>query len=181
MANSRAKLGLIVVAVLAVARFVGMPLLEWQADTRADVERLQKNLQRLDNLAAREAELQQVVAKLSTSQAPLTARYFSNIPNNRLQLTVQQRIERLAQQHQVALNATSWAAPITGELTRLPLQINVLAPWPKLQAFLQAIEQQPKLHALRQMHLRRDNNRGSGWVSADLQVVVYTNASKVVR
>jgi len=179
VASSRATVGLMVIGLLAAVRFVGMPLFEWQAEARADIERLQKNLQRLDNLAAREAELQQVVATLDAAQAPLAARYFADMPNNRLQLTVQQRIERLAQQHQVALNAKSWAAPIPGELTRLPLQLNVLAPWPNLQAFLRAVEQQPKFHALRQLHIRRDNNRGRGWVTADVQVVVYVRAAEV--
>lgn len=153
MVSPKHKLGLALILVLAVLRFVVVPWFEWATSQTASIEQLQRSIQRFDDIQQRFTELnaqqEQLTAGLN-QLSQLTAGLDMHSSSDVLRM-----IESQAEQHHVQLRTRMPGEARTDPVPHIPVVINGQASPANILAMINALEQgQPKV-VITELRLRK--------------------------
>jgi hypothetical protein len=96
------------VAVLLIAKFIVMPVIEWQNSTLSEIHSLTKRLKKADALIANFAYLNQANQELTQALEQQRTWFFQGSESTQTQLQQLREIEGLAQKNQLNIVNSRW-------------------------------------------------------------------------
>lgn len=106
---------LLVLGVLLLARFILVPIFDWQEETLTSTQHLQKKLNKskayLDDLPALQAHKEALEQALTVRRAE--SELFNDV--NRYQIAKQRQFEAIFEQNQIVITSSNWLEPIPTE------------------------------------------------------------------
>jgi len=139
--SRRLKISLIVVLVLALIRFVFVPLSEWQDRTIERIQLLQTSVGQKRSLIGQEKAIGSLFEQATTNFGEVSQLFVKNFSDPQsLQLFLQKEMERLSTTNGVKINRTNWLPASAGEIVQAPIKLTCEATPENLMKFLAAIE-----------------------------------------
>lgn len=137
---NRARVGLLVIAVLAVMRFVVVPLYQWQNQMLEELAVLERYQSRSANPEYGQA-LQQRHQAYEKALAALEKQLPRAESINTLQFRAQQTLEQLAKAESVTIQRTDWGIAAPDEsLLQAPMRVRMEGQVDQLHRLLQRLE-----------------------------------------
>ena len=167
---SNQRIGLIVIAILVLARLVIVPWQQWLAEQTEQIAQLKRNEQRFANVQQREAILQSQQDVIRQRFAELEALWY-NKSNDGAQVAVMRHIEQLAKKHNVELTTRNPGGLSTDGATVMTMSIFVQGKPQQIFKFVTALETTPPYSLLSTVRIVKAN-RASDNVAANFDLVV---------
>lgn len=172
MAITQQKLLLVAVS-LAAARFILMPLLEWQADKREQLQVVTQQLERAIRLKNSGPEQEQQLQNLQQIKADVLGLYPDASQTTQFKLSIQQQLEQQLTEQELEVNLFDWLSQQTeqnGSVERHQIRLVVQGP-PHIimTAFMNTLISKPWLRVLDiQLQLRNATRRNPGTTAATI-------------
>lgn len=132
------------VAILALLRFVGVPLLAWQSNQLDAINQKQSRLTKEQNLAAQVGDLKSATDKLAQYSRNITQHYYRASSVEAFKIKQQRELEALFAKHNVEVKTYNWVDPFPGKPAQLRVYISFAAESANLAAFQLALAKQKK-------------------------------------
>jgi len=168
----RIKIGLIIVFVLVLVKFILVPLSGWQDLTRQRIKILQRSIAQKKSLIGNEARINELLKKAEFSYKETIKFYFTNFSDTQsLQLILQKEMERLSVSSGVKIKNTDWPYPLKNEIVKAPIRIKCEAAPDQMIRFVRAIEQAPHFFSIDQ--LKMISKQKSSTITAEFDISAY--------
>ena len=102
------KLLLITVALLATIKFIVLPFFEWQNETKQSAQTSLERLNKMEGALASQEELKEKLAEAEKALAQLETQFPMITNVDAFRLEQQQRINEIADKHDVDVSLVSW-------------------------------------------------------------------------
>lgn len=171
------QLGLALVAILVLLRFVIVPWLEW-LDEKADVvSQLATSAQRFQNVTQRHTALVEKEQQIQQSYQQLEKLWVSGSEQQN-SLTVLQYIEAAAQQHNVSLKNRSAREAVVAATTSIPVRMFAEGSPESLLNFIAQLETGHPAMIIRKLTLTKSNEVAPTLV-ANFEMIVIVKPKQV--
>lgn len=173
--QNKRKQMLSVLAVLLIARFVVVPVFDWQQQQITQIESQNNKLAKVQRVIARLPEISAELDKLQQSNQKLQALYANQASALAFKLQQQQRIEELFKVHNIEVKNFNWVAEIPGEITQLRAKVFFSGKSKDLALLQLAIARLPKLLNVGEwtLQIRRMDGHSLGKVTGNLLLIAY--------
>lgn len=174
--EDKRKLMLGVLAVLLIARFVLVPIFDWQQAQISTIEAKQQRLVKANAVVNRLPQLELALAQLQESNQVQQARYFKQSSLNAFKLQLQQQIETLFADYDMKISNFSWVVEIPGQITEARAKIAFEGSTANFARLQLAIAQSPKLLNIAQwsLHIKRMSSQSLGQARGSLLLAAYS-------
>ena len=171
-----------VLAVLLVAKFVLVPVIEWQDAMIADIQLLEKKSQKVARVISGESNTNEINLLLSEEVAKGNKLFYPHQAQSKFKLQQQKLIESLLAEHQLKSQNIGWQTP--SELTFIqvdkhPLQLRFSGKTLDVMKFIAAIEKLEKKIEVSDFNLslKKQNENSLGQCDGRLTVNFYVNST----
>lgn len=118
------RVGLAVVALLALIKFGWIPLFDWREETLLRINLLKESVGVKKALIGKKSDFQALLAGAKSSDEALSRFYYKDFTDPQsLQLRLQKQVERLASSHNVEIKSTEWLYASEGDVVRAPIKL----------------------------------------------------------
>lgn len=182
MAITQQKL-LFIALSLAAARFILLPLLEWQADKREQLLVVTQQLERAARLKNSGPEQEQQLQILQHLKAETLSLYPDASQTTQFRLTMQQQLEQQLTEQGLEVNLFDWLSQQTeqnGSIERHQIRLVVQGqPQLIMTAFMKTLVTKPWLRVLDiQLQMHNSIGRNSNRINAN--IILELNALKSI-
>jgi len=179
--QNKRKLMLGVLAVLLVARFILVPILDWQQEQIKQITAKEQRLTKTNNIIARLPQIKVALAQLKQNNQQQQSHYFNQASPNTFKLQLQQKIETLFTQHHLKVTNFNWVAEIDEQIAKARARITFEGSTKDFAMLQLAIAQLPKLLNTNQwtLHIKRMNDHSLGNANGNIVLTAYNIAPKV--
>jgi len=179
--EDKRKLMLSVLAILLIARFILVPIFDWQQEQILSLEAKQQRLVKTDDIISRLPQINVKLAELKTTNLQLQARYFEHTSSNAFKLELQQKIEALFSKYELKISNFSWVVEIPNQISEARAKISFEGTTANYAMLQLAIAQSPKLLNVVQwtLQIKRMNSKSLGKVNGSLLLSAYSIAPPV--
>ncbi|SEK46974.1 hypothetical protein SAMN05216262_101434 [Colwellia chukchiensis] len=177
MQNNR-KMLLLVLLVLLIARFVIVPIVDWQDEKLASIAANSNNLHKSEQVIARSEKIATELAHVKQLNQTLSDKYFQQANLNDFKLKLQQQLESLFSQHNLKVKNFSWVAHIPGDVVQERANISFEGEIKNVVALQLAMAQLPQLLQIIQWNfpIRNMSETSLGTTRGQLLVAAYNVA-----
>ncbi|GGA98903.1 GspMb/PilO family protein [Agarivorans gilvus] len=141
--NNR-KLLVSILAVLAVLRFVVVPIIDWQNTKASEIESLKSRLEKSKALVAQSDYLQSVKQQVDEQLNNQQQVFFHGDADSASQLKQLQNVEKLLKARELNLRSSRWLGKLDHDsYTELRLEINITGELIHFIQFISDLETQP--------------------------------------
>lgn len=168
----RVKAGLVVALCLVLAKFVLVPLYEWQEKTIQRINVFQKAVTQKKVMVGNESRLNAVLQKAESSFKEVAKFYYRDFSDTQsLQLILQKEMERLSASCGVKIKSSDWLYSSEGYIVQAPIKIRCEAAPHQIIKFIHAIENGRRFFSVDRLKM---TSRGkSSTLIAELDVSAY--------
>lgn len=175
MAVSQQKL-LIIAASLAAARFILFPLLDWQAEKKAELQTASQQLERVIRLKNAGPAQQQLLQDMQQLKQATLSQYPDASQSTQFRLNMQQQLQQQLTANGLEITLFDWLSQETqqqGQLEQHYLSITLTGqPYQLMQSVNQVVTSQPWL-SIREIQIRqRLDTRSAGAATATLTLAI---------
>lgn len=173
--EDKRKVMLGVLAVLLLARFILVPIFDWQQEQILAIETKQQRLVKTNNIIDRLPQINLALSELEANNLQQQQRYFEHASSNAFKLQLQQEIESVFTEHELKVTNFNWVVEIPGEISQARAKIAFEGTTANFALLQLAIAQFPKLLNIAQwtLQINRMNNRSLGKVRGSLLLTAY--------
>lgn len=164
------RIGLIVIAVLLIARLIFLPWQQWVEQKAEVIAQLKNNEQRFANIQQRAAQLESQQQLIQQRFAELDSLWYKRGGDD-AQVAIMRHIEQLAKQHTVELNTRNPGGISSEGATVMTMSIFVQGKPQHMFNFLTALESTPPYSLLSSVRIVK-GSRASDTVTANFDLVV---------
>ncbi|MDO6426501.1 hypothetical protein Q4489_05720 [Thalassotalea sp. 1_MG-2023] len=173
---------LLIVALLAVIRFVIVPIFEWQEEKIDDIDAKITRLDKAENVINRQAKLTTLLSDVQQSNEETEVLYHNFTSTNAMKLSLQQQVEKIFSQHSVKIKNFTWPNELPGNITELRAKVFFDGNTKDLAKLHLALSAQTKLFNIAEwtIHIRKMKEDSLGVASGSLVFSAYNLSSKKV-
>jgi hypothetical protein len=172
------KLMLGVLAVLLLARFILVPVFDWQKGKIALIAEKEQRLIKTNNVIEHVPQINLALKQLNQNNNKQQERYFVEASSNTFKLQLQQKIEKLFSEHTLKVTNFNWVAEIPGEIAQARADISFEGTTTQFAMLQLAIAQLPKALDIKQwtLQVKGMNERSLGDVNGSLILIAHNIA-----
>lgn len=162
--------------LLLLARFVVVPVIEWQNARWQSLQVLEKQLAKANNVLSRGEQYQQTLDALKATNDELLKHYYQQNNVNALKLSFQQELEQLVKKHNVTIRNFNWPNELPGDITKLSAQLTVAGKTRDVASLHLDLVQHAKLIQVERFNLviKKMKTGSLGEVSGNLLLTIYS-------
>ncbi|MFT5813785.1 MAG: hypothetical protein ACI9VT_001543 [Psychroserpens sp.] len=176
--ENKRKLMLGVLAVLLIARFILVPVFDWQKGKIALIAEKEQRLIKTNNVIDHVPQINLALKQLNQSNNKQQDRYFAEASTNTFKLQLQQKIEMLFSEHTLKVTNFNWVAEIPGQITQARAKISFEGATTQFAMLQLAIAQLPKALNIAQwtLQVKGMNEHSLGNVNGSILLIAYNIA-----
>jgi ribosomal protein L23 len=176
--ENKRKLMLGVLAVLLLARFILVPVFDWQKGKIAQIAEKEQRLIKTNNVIEHVPQINLALKQLNQNNNKQQERYFVEASSNTFKLQIQQKIEKLFSEHTLKVTNFNWVAEIPGEIAQARADISFEGTTTQFAMLQLAIAQLPKALDIKQwtLQVKGMNERSLGDVNGSLILIAHNIA-----
>jgi len=169
-----------VLVVLLVARFILMPIIDWQQEQITQITAKEQRLIKTNNIIARLPQIHIALEQLKQGNKQQQSRYFNKASSNNFKLQLQQKVEALFSTHNLKVTNFNWVAEITEQIIQARAKITFEGTTKDFAMLELAIAQLPKLLSIKQwsLHIKQMNDHSLGNANGSIVLTAYNIAPK---
>ena len=173
--DKKRKLMVGALVVLLIARFILVPIFDWQQEQIVQIAAKEQRLIKTNNIIARLPQINLALAKLKQSNQQQQSRYFSHKTTNAFKLQLQQRIDKIFSQYDLKVTNFNWVAEIAGDITQARASISFDGQTKDFAKLQLAIAQLPELLNVNQwtLHIKRMSASSLGNAKGSIILTAY--------
>lgn len=169
-------------AILLLAKFLLIPVIEWQDTITSDIQLLEKKSQKVDRVIAGESNTNKINLLLSEEVAKGNKLFFSHQTQSKFKLGQQKLIESLLDEYQIKSQNIGWQTPselASLQVIRHPLQLRFSGKTLDVIKFIASVEKsQEKIEVSDfNLSLKRQSENSLGQCDGRLTLNFYVNSS----
>jgi hypothetical protein len=175
---------LAVVSILLIAKFIYIPIVDWQNTLHSEIQQQEKKLTKIDKVLKQKGKVTQANAQLEKLLTIKKSVFFPQAEETKFQLKQQKMLENLFEKSQLKLTKFAWRR--TQQIVNLSashhkLQVYFSGKTSHLMQLMSAIESYTPYIEVSDFVLNVKRQKGSllGMVSGNLILHLYTDNRKV--
>lgn len=178
--NNNSKKLLLVLGVMLVARFILIPIIEWQDDMIAENESLSKRLTKIDNVLFNEEVIALNLSKVKNTNSALQQNYFIASDVEAFKLKQQQVLEQKFENHKLKIKGINWIANIPGDVSEHRLKITFQGKTKHLaQMQMELVQQSPYIDVTEWViRLKQNNQTSMGLANGYVMLTFFSTDNK---
>ena len=136
-----------IILVLAILKFLVVPVLQWQDQTVEQTQLLQTRLSKAKSLLASKEQLESRSSQITERLEQLKAHIYEPESAQQLKLSIQKQVERMLQNYDLDVSSLGWQNVIDLEqapLTKVQLEYTFTGSGQDVIAYLLKLSSQPK-------------------------------------
>jgi len=175
------NLMLAVLAVLLIARFILVPVFEWQQEQIDQIAAKAQRLVKTEHIVKRLPQINEALAQLKQSNQQQQVHYFKHDSMNRFKLQLQQKIENIFSQSNIKVTNFNWVAETTEQITQARARVTFQGATKDFVLLQLAMAQLPELLNINQwdLHIKRMDTRSLGKANGNLVLTAYNISPNV--
>ncbi|QIR15142.1 hypothetical protein [Shewanella aestuarii] len=145
---------LIIVGILVFAKFVALPVWEWQDSKVTKIQQLKDRLDKADSLSEQGSDFQKILSEAKDHNQNLLASINVTQDISSLKLKKMEELDKLLGIHDVKVTTSSWMAESGTDLTILNLKLGIRGKTKNVIKALLNIRQMTEVITLQDLSLR---------------------------
>lgn len=167
-------------AILLIARFILVPILDWQQEQITQITAKEQRLVKTNNILARLPQINSALEQLKQGNQKHQSRYFNQASSNTFKLQMQQKVEALFSKYNLKVTNFNWVAEINEQITQVRAKISFEGETKDFAMLQLAIAQLPKLLNIKQwsLHIKQMNEHSLGNANGSIVLTAYNIVPK---